>query len=56
MALVVQYVPDPPKAVSEIVRVVRQGGTTAAYVWTVSPAAHYGPFKSMGIEEQRIRE
>lgn len=55
MALVVQYVPDPPKAVSEIVRVVRQGGTTAAYVWTVSPVQPImAAVKSMGIEELRI--
>ena len=55
MALVVQYVVDPPKAMSEIIRVVRQGGTAAAYVWTVSPVHPImATFKSMGIEEQRI--
>ena len=43
MALVVQYVADPPKAISEIIRVVRQGGTTAAYVWTVSPCSPLWP-------------
>jgi SAM-dependent methyltransferase len=54
MALVVQYVADPPKAISEIIRVVRQGGTTAAYVWTVSPVQPImATFKSMGVEEQR---
>ena len=33
MALVIQYVPDPARAMSEIARVVRPGGTVAAYVW-----------------------
>ncbi len=33
MALVVQYIPDPTKAMSDITRVVRQRGTVAAYVW-----------------------
>ena len=33
MALVIQYIPDRTKAMSEIIRVVRQGGTVAAYVW-----------------------
>ncbi len=33
MALVIQYIPDRTKAMSEFARVVRQGGTVAAYVW-----------------------
>lgn len=33
LALVVQYLPDPQKAMSEIRRVVRRRGTAAAYVW-----------------------
>ncbi len=33
MALVIQYIPDRTKAMSEIIRVVRPGGTVAAYVW-----------------------
>ena len=33
MALVIQYVPDRTKAMSELCRVVRPGGTIAAYVW-----------------------
>jgi len=33
MALVIQYIPDPARAMSEIARVVRPGGTVAAYVW-----------------------
>lgn len=33
MALVIQYIPVSTKAMSEITRVLRQGGTVAAYVW-----------------------
>lgn len=31
--LVLNFVPDPPAALSEMARVVRRGGTTAVYVW-----------------------
>ncbi|WP_155371155.1 class I SAM-dependent methyltransferase [Catellatospora vulcania] len=31
--LVLNFVPDPPEAVAEIVRVLRPGGLAAAYVW-----------------------
>ena len=33
MALVLVFVPDPAKGVSEMARVVRPGGTVAAYMW-----------------------
>jgi SAM-dependent methyltransferase len=33
MALVIFFVPEPAKGVAEMVRVVRPGGTIAAYVW-----------------------
>jgi len=33
MALVIAFVPEPAKAVAEMVRVVRPGGVVAAYMW-----------------------
>ena len=33
MALVIFFVPDPAKSVAEMVRVVRPGGSVAAYAW-----------------------
>ncbi len=35
MALVIFFVPDPVKGVAEMVRVVRPGGTVAAYAWDI---------------------
>jgi SAM-dependent methyltransferase len=40
MALVIQYIPDPGKAMSEITRVVQKGGTVAAYVWPGRAEGH----------------
>jgi SAM-dependent methyltransferase len=40
MALVIQYIPDPGKAMSELTRVVRKGGTVAAYVWPGRAEGH----------------
>lgn len=33
MALVINFIPDPAKAVAEMKRVVRPGGTVATYIW-----------------------
>src|SRR5262245_6760866 len=33
MALVIQFLPDPAKAVAEMARVVRPGGSVASYMW-----------------------
>ena len=45
MALVVQYIPDPGKAMSEITRVVQKGGTVAAYVWPGRAEGH--PYRAL---------
>lgn len=36
MALVINFVPDPPKAIAEMRRVVRPGGHLSAYIWDIS--------------------
>jgi SAM-dependent methyltransferase len=38
MALVIHFVPDPARAVAEMTRVVRPGGTVASYVWAYDEA------------------
>ena len=55
MALVIAFVPDPAKAVSEMARVVRPGGCVATYMWDI-PAGGlplepiYKAMKSMGVD------
>ncbi len=54
MALVLVFVPDPAKAVSEMVRVVRPGGTLAAYMWDMMGGGFplepiFAEIRAMGI-------
>jgi ubiquinone/menaquinone biosynthesis C-methylase UbiE len=58
MALVAQFLPDPQKAMSEICRVVKPGGTIAAYVWDLGEWGSPGQpvnqaLKSMGFAGMR---
>jgi SAM-dependent methyltransferase len=58
MALVVTYLSDPGKAVSEMIRVVRPGGWVATYVWDVPGAGTpihpiYVAMESLGMPSPR---
>jgi len=48
MALVIFFVPVPAEGVAEMVRVVRPGGTIAAYVWDIMGGGH--PLELMHTE------
>ena len=48
MALVISFVPDPIKGVTEMARVVRPGGTVAAYVWDMLGGGY--PWEPICIE------
>jgi len=55
MALVIGYLPDRLKALSELKRVVRRGGTIATYVWDGPKSGHpqqplIDALEDMGIE------
>ena len=59
MALVISFVPDPRKAVAELKRVTRPGGTIGAYMWDFlnkgSPRHHLGDaVKRVGVEVQQL--
>src|SRR3954462_10476225 len=47
MPLVIFFVPEPAKGVAEMVRVVRNGGTVAAYAWDMSGGGF--PFEPIRI-------
>ena len=54
MALVIFYVPEPTKAVNEMVRVTKRGGRVATYVWDMlgggSPTAPIqAEMRTMGV-------
>jgi SAM-dependent methyltransferase len=58
MALVISFLPDPDRAVAEMARVVRPGGSVAAYMWDVPGGgvpvhAIYLALESMGIMSGR---
>lgn len=55
MALVINFVPDPPQAIAEMKRVVSPGGTVASYIWDFAGGrATQGPLikaiKDMGFD------
>jgi SAM-dependent methyltransferase len=47
MALVIAFVPVPAKGVEEMVRVVRPGGTIAAYMWDYGGALPHDPVPAL---------
>jgi SAM-dependent methyltransferase len=58
MALVIAFLPDPSRAVAEMVRVVRPGGAVAAYMWDIPSGGvpvHpiYLALESMGLTSGR---
>lgn len=59
MALVVSYLSDRAKAIAEMNRVVRPGGTVATYVWDGPDKGHpqqplLDALKTMGVELSRL--
>jgi SAM-dependent methyltransferase len=52
MALVIFFVPDPAKGVAEMARVVRPGGTVAAYAWDMAGGGF--PFRLIRTELQAM--
>ena len=48
MALVIFFVPEPARGVAEMARVVRPGGTIAAYAWDIQGGGF--PMRAMGAE------
>ncbi|KYH01846.1 class I SAM-dependent methyltransferase [Bradyrhizobium sp. DOA1] len=58
MALVLVFVPDPAKGISEMVRVVAPGGVVATYMWDMLGGGFpldpiYEQIKAMGLEATR---
>jgi SAM-dependent methyltransferase len=58
MALVLVFVPDPAKGVSEMVRVVRPGGAVVTYMWDMLGGGFpldpvYDEIRAMGIDALR---
>jgi SAM-dependent methyltransferase len=47
MALVIAFVPEPAKGVAEMARVVRPGGSIAAYMWNYGGAMPHDPVPAL---------
>ncbi len=52
MALVVFFIPEPPRGVAEMARVVRPGGLAAAYVWDLVGGG--GPSEAVTIQMRHL--
>jgi SAM-dependent methyltransferase len=52
MPLVIFFVPDPPKGVAEMVRVVCPGGTVTAYAWDMAESGF--PYEALHAEMHRL--
>src|SRR6476469_10644638 len=53
MALVIFFVPEPAKGVAEMVRVVRNGGTVAAYAWDLLDGGGF-PYEALRAEMREL--
>jgi ubiquinone/menaquinone biosynthesis C-methylase UbiE len=52
MALVVFFIPEPPRGIAEMARVVRPGGLAAAYVWDIVSGG--GPLEAVAIQMREM--
>lgn len=52
MPLVIFFVPDPARGVSEMARAVCPGGTVAAYAWDLPGGGH--PYEALQVEMRRL--